>query len=322
MTRTPFGWCFIGTGRLAETVAGEILPNGHRIVSVYSRTYERAAVFAARHGAEVYADPEAAMTAAGVEGVYVVTPHSSHAEYAETAIRLGVPVFCEKPFTVRAKDAEDLFRLAADKQVYAAEAMWTWFAPPARVVREWIDNRRLGDIQTVNISYCASFMHDASRLTDPMAAGGALLDIGVYPLTYLYRLFGEPVSVSCHGVLENGVDVSDTIEVNYDGFSCHVEVSMCDDSCGEQLHIRGSEADIYIDHYHNAGQVRLVFHNGREEIYTGITDYLTEFDIAADEIRSGLISSVLVPPDATVAVMKIMDECRRQMRLVYPFERQ
>ena len=97
---------------------------------------------------------------------------------------------------------------------------------------------------------------------------------------------------------------------------------MCDDSCGEQLHIRGSEADIYIDHYHNAGQVRLVFHNGREEIYTGITDYLTEFDIAADEIRSGLISSVLVPPEATVAVMKIMDECRRQMRLVYPFERQ
>ena len=321
MTRS-FGWCFIGTGRLAETVAGEILSNGHRIVSVYSRTYERAAAFAARHGAEVYTTPEAAMTAAGVEGVYIVTPHSSHAEYAETAIRLGVPVFCEKPFTVRAEEAEDLFRLAAEKHVYAAEAMWTWFAPPARAVKAWSDSGRLGDIQTVNISYCASVMHDTSRLTDPMAAGGALLDIGVYPLTYLYRLFGEPVSVTCQGVLKNGVDVSDTIDVVYDGFRCHVEVSMCDDTYGEKLQIRGSEADICIDQYHNAGQVKLLFHNGMEEIYTGITDYLTEFDIAADEIRGGLISSVLVPPEATIAVMKIMDACRRQMRLVYPFERQ
>jgi len=122
-------------------------------------------------------------------------------------------------------------------------------------------------------------------------------------------------------VLENSVDVSDTIDVVYDGFRCHVEVSMCDDTYGEQLQIRGSEADICIDQYHNAGQVKLLFHSGGEETYTGITDYLTEFNIAAKEIRGGRISSVLVSPEATVAVMKIMDACRRQIGLVYPFER-
>ena len=318
MTKAPFGWCFIGTGRLAETVAGEILSHGHRIVSVYSRTYERAAAFAARHGAEVYTDPGAAMTAAGVEGVYIVTPHSSHADYAAMALRLGVPVFCEKPFTVRAEETEQLFTLAAEKNVYAAEAMWTWFAEPARKVREWLP--RIGTVLSVDISYCASFMHDAARLTDPSAAGGALLDIGVYPLTYLYRLFGEPSALTCQGVMQNGVDISDTIDLAYDGFSCHVEVSMCDGTYGEKLHIHGTDADIIVDSYHNAGSVRLVFHNGGEEVFTGITDYLIEFDTAAKEIRQGMKTCAPVPPEATIAVMKLMDECRRQMGLVYPFE--
>ena len=100
-----FRWCFIGTGNLAATVASQLRKSGrHEIVSCYTRNYVKGKAFAEKYGGTAYDTPEKAITAEGVEGVYIVTPHNAHYRYAELSLKLGKPVFCEKAFTVTAKE--------------------------------------------------------------------------------------------------------------------------------------------------------------------------------------------------------------------------
>ena len=186
-----FRWCFIGTGTLAAQVAEEITKTGrHRITAVCSRRFESAEAFAKKYGAEAFHDINEALAFGRIDAVYVVTPHSSHYEYTKLAIEAGVPVLCEKPFTTDAKKTRELFALAKEKKVYVAEAMWTWFSPVSNKVKQWLEDGEFGEIEKVNISYHMNFYQNLDRLTNPEKAGGALLDIGIYPVTYIYRLLG------------------------------------------------------------------------------------------------------------------------------------
>ena len=145
-----FRWAFIGTGRLAGQVAKEITASGrHRITSVYTRRPERCAEFAAAYGAYAAASAEEAVSRPDVDGVYIVTPHTSHAEYSLLSMRLGRPVLCEKPVTTDARQAAEMIRLSEEKGIYFSEAMWTWFSPVANKVKEWLDAGEYGEIRIV-----------------------------------------------------------------------------------------------------------------------------------------------------------------------------
>lgn len=318
----PFRWCFIGTGTLAKQVAEEITASGrHAVSSVCSRKFENAVRFAETYGGTAYADPKTAMDHA--DAVYVVTPHPQHYPYVRQAIEQGKPVLCEKPFTVRASETRELFELAREKGVYIVEGMWTWFAPAALKVLEWVESGVTGEIRQVDTDYLVNVLNYAPRLTDPNLAGGAILDSGVYPVTYLYRLFGKPVSVKCSGKTVNGVDLSDEIELVFqNGLKCRIALSICDDAGREWLRIRGTKADIFVDHFHYADSAELTAKDGSLiERFEGRTTLLNEFDLAAREIRAGKKESEYIPPRATMDVMEILDECRRQIGLVYPFEK-
>ena len=110
-----FGWCFIGTGRLAEEVAKQISAGNHKIVSCYTRNYENGKKFAEKYGTTAYQTAEEAILAEGVEAVYIVTPHNAHFRYVKKALELGKPVFCEKAFTVTAEETDELIRIAGEK---------------------------------------------------------------------------------------------------------------------------------------------------------------------------------------------------------------
>ena len=319
---TVFKWCFIGTGKLARTVAKEILKSGrHEIVSVYTRRLEKGKEFAEEFGGEAYDDVEKAITAEGVQAVYVVTPHNSHYEYVKKALELGVPVLCEKAFTTDAGQTRELFDLAKEKGIYVAEAMWTWYSPVADQVKKWIDQGECGEIQETMASFRAKINRGKSRLTDPALAGGALLDLGVYPITYLYRLFGMPVKVECKGIVENGVDLEEDVYLTFaNGVTGRASSSMRDIKELEKFHVSGTEGSILVRFFHSGKKARLKKSDGRKEVFSGETSYLNEFDIVAEEILAGRTESAHVPHQATLDVMQIMDECRRQMGLVYPFE--
>ena len=320
---SAFKWCFIGAGRLADKVAGQIIASGgHEIVSVYTRSPEKGQKFAEKHGGKAYESAREAMSAEGVQAVYVVTPHSSHCEYVKQAIELGVPVLCEKPFTTDAARAQELFALARERGVYVAEAMWTWFSPIANRVKHWLDSGEFGEIEQAKASHREALTMRGGRLTDPARAGGALLDIGVYPLTYFYRLFGTPTRVVCRGVVERGIDLEEEIDLTFEnGKTCHASVSIRDPIPNKRLTIVGSRATMDMKRFHGADEVKLRRKDGEDEVFTGDGSILNEFNLAAQEILAGRTQSAYVPPTATVDVMRIMDECRRQMDLVYPFER-
>lgn len=318
-----FNWCFIGTGRLANIVAKEILPSGrHGIAAVYTRNVQKCREFAGKYGGVPYDSAKAAVCAPDVDGVYIVTPHTSHYEYAKLALSLGKPVLCEKPVTVRASEAAELFALADKNNVYLAEAMWTWFSPIAQKVKYWYDAGELGELYRAEARYHIDSRRYAARCTDPNLAGGALLDVGIYPITYLYRLFGKPAEIRCTGRLEGGIDLGEDVAMTFsNGLTCTASVSMCDFKGLEKICLLGSRGRIKYYFFHSANRVKLVRKEGGNGVFRADGGYLNEFDTAAGEIRSGLTKSLLVPPAATMDVMEILDECRRQMGLVYPFER-
>ena len=317
-----FRWCFIGCGNLGGRVARQITESGrHAIVSVYARGAERRGAFARQYGAYAASTAEEAIGAPGVDGVYVVTPHPSHDQYARLAIEMGRPVLCEKPFMVSASRAEKVFRLAREKKVYAAEAMWTWFSPVANGVKKWLDEGAFGEVVMAEGAYRAGHEGVPARLTDPHMAGGALLDIGVYPLTYLYRLFGPPEAVRCTGAVAEGIDWQESIELAYPGGrTFRAAASIVDQGSNAYISIEGTKGSVYIPTFYGADAAELARPDGTRERVEGDGSFAHEFDAVAAEIRAGLTESKAVPPSATVGVLKIMDECRRQMGLKYPFE--
>lgn len=319
---SAFNWCFIGAGTLANTVAKEILPSGqHRIAAVYTRNHQKCQNFADKYGAAAYDDAEAAICAPDVDGVYIVTPHTSHYQYAKLALSLGKPVLCEKPVTVSAPEAAELFALARERGVYLAEAMWTWFSPVAQKVKQWYDAGELGELRRVEARYHLDSRKYAARCTDPNLAGGALLDVGIYPITYLYRLFGRPTKIQCAGRLEGGIDLCEDVTMIFtNGLTCTASISMCDFKGLERVCLDGSKGRIKYYFFHSAKRVKLVRKGGKNEVFQADGGYLNEFNMVTKEIRGGLTQSLLVPPAATMDVMEILDECRRQMKLVYPFE--
>lgn len=313
-----FRWAYIGCGSIANTTAAAIR-RSHAVVSVYARNYEKACAFAKRHRAKAYRTFEEAVTAPDVDAVYIATPHTSHTEYAVRAMELGKPVLCEKPVGVSEAQARRLVEAARTHGVYCCEAMWTWFSDVAMQVRGWIRDGRVGDVTRVEMHYAfpGILASRDSRLLSPQTAGGALLDIGVYPITYCYRLFGAPAKITCEGELRGGIDARETVTLHYDGFDCTLHISLTE--ARESCVIEGSAGRITVPLFHMAS-FALLTSGGKRTFFRGRTDYRTEFDRVSLEIRAGKTESDYVPFDATVSCLAIMDECRRQMGLVYPFE--
>ena len=322
MDIAPLRWCFIGTGHLAEKVAKQLLPSGrHVIVSCFSRRAESREAFAKRFGGKPCASSLEAMNLPEVDAVYIVTPHNTHYCYAKEAIEAGKPCFVEKPFTVRADETKELIALAQEKGVYLAEAMWTWFSPLAHQVKEWVDDGTLGEIQKARITFNVYSMGYGPRVRDPHRAGGALLDLGVYPITYAYRLFGKPTEIRCQGKLKDGIDLGEVVELAYpNGFVATAEANISSFRGMQWLRLEGSKGSVKIFIPHSASKAKFVPKKGKPIFAMGETTYLNEFDRVREDILAGKKESELVPLSCTVDVMEILDECRKQMGLIYPFE--
>lgn len=315
-----FNWAYIGSGNIAKSTAKSIEKGEHKIVSVYSRTYSKAEAFAKKHGATAYESFEEAVCDERVDGVYIATPHTSHLEYAVKALELKKPVLCEKPVGISAEEAGKMISAAKENNVYFCEAMWTWFSDVALTVKKWTEEKRIGDIKNVVIDYSfpGLMMSKNSRVLTPETAGGALLDVGIYPITYCYRLFGFPKSIKCEGILKNGIDIKETIILDYGNFKCTLNISL--DKLKEGCTIEGTKGSINLPMFHMAWKATLNT-EGKKEVFRGRTDYLTEFSIVSEEIREGKTESEYIPFESTLDCLKIIDECRTQLGLKYPFEK-
>lgn len=227
-------WGFLGTGAIAALVADDlVLVEGATWFAVASRTADRAATFAAAQGfersygsyAELLADPE-------VDVVYVATPHAQHHAVTSAVLAAGKPVLVEKAFTCTAAAARDLVEQATAAGVFMMEAMWTRFVPTIVQVRQWLADDAVGRVRQVqaDLGFVAPY-DPAHRLFDPAQGGGALLDLGVYPVSFAQLVLGAPSTVHALGVLaENGVDVEGGLLLGHaDGAQAVLSVSLTSD---------------------------------------------------------------------------------------------
>lgn len=317
-----FRWCFVGTGAFADAIARTITESGkHELASVWSRREESREAFANKFNTVAFDTVEEAIAQDDVDGVYVVTPHNVHHKYSKIALKLGKPVLCEKALTVNTDEARDLIETARENDIYLAEAMWTWFGETANTLKAWIDEGKLGEIKDVNIKFVMPHQDANNRLGDPERAGGAILDIGVYAITYAYRLFGYPVEIVNDGRVENGIDIEDKIKLTFEnGLVANIYLGMGTAENATTVEIIGDKGRVFVNHFNGAESFELERFEGENETFEGQADYVNEFDIVASEIEAGLTESKFVTHKHSLDVMQIMDECRRQIGLVYPME--
>ena len=315
-----FNWCFIGTGKIANKVAKELVTNdGHKIVSVFNRTKAKAEAFAKKYNSTVYESALEAINDSRVEGVYIATTNETHFSFAKLCLENHKPVLCEKPITGNAKELEELIELSKENNTFLKEAMWTWFNPVANKVKQWIKEERIGKILSVDCIFnmpIFGYNKAKGRYISPARYGGALLDLGVYPVRYVYELFGIPKSIKSNGKLYNGIDLFNVSTFEYEGFNARVS-SQINNLVGEHCVIIGEKGKIKVPFFHMASKAVLKTKDGKEVFKDKKKKFATQFKVVAEYIK-GEKPNELVSLDSSLAVMKIMDEIREQIGVVFP----
>ena len=318
-----FNWCFIGTGKIANKVAKEVVTNpGHKIVSVYNRTKAKAEKFAKKYNSIVYESALEAINDPRVHGVYIATTNETHFSFCKLCLENQKPVLCEKPITGNAKELEELIKLSKDNNTFLKEAMWTWFNPVANQVKKWIQEERIGKILSVDCIFnmpIFGYNKAKGRYISPARYGGALLDLGVYPVRYVYELFGKPKSIESKGKLYNGIDVFNVSTFKYDGFNAKVS-SQINALVGEHCNIIGEKGMIKVPLFHMTSKAVLKTKDGKEVFKDKNKKFATQFRVVAEYIK-GEKPDELVSLESSLAVMELMDEIRKQIGVVFPCDR-
>jgi predicted dehydrogenase len=323
----PVRWGILATGKIARGFARNLalLPDA-RLAAVASRRLETAEEFAAAYGepgttraygsyAELVADP-------GVDVVYVASPHALHHEHTMLAFDAGKPVLCEKALTVNAREAEDLVRVARERRLFFMEAMWMRCNPVIRRVQQLVERGDLGRVQQVRADL--GFLVEApetDRLLAPELGGGALLDMGVYVLTFAHLLLGDPDQVEAVAELSpSGVDLNLALSLGWDsGAVASLSATMTAWSPrSASIATDRGRIDLH-DGFHHPTEARWTAagetHLLREEVIgTGLANEAAEVIRC---LRNGEVESPLVPHEQSLAIMRLMDRVRAKIGLRY-----
>ena len=331
MTTDTVRWGILATGGIAAAFTADLidLPDAE-VVAVASRTETAANAFAARVGIpRAYGDWGALAEDEDIDVVYVATPHSAHRTAAGLCLKAGRGVLCEKPFTLNVREAEELVALARDNGRFLMEAMWMYCNPLIRRLKSLIDDGAIGEVRTVQADFGLEGPFPPShRLRDPAQGGGALLDLGVYPVSFAHLLLGEPSGISAQAVLSaDGVDLQTALALSWDSGALAALHCSVTGGTGTTASVTGSRGrvDIPSGFFHPD---RMVLHRtGRdpEEFAADPADGpRTTFRHEAREVmravRAGETESPLVPLDGTLAVMRTLDAVRHHIGVRYPDE--
>ena len=325
----PTNWGILGTGTIAHLVAEDLalLPNAE-LTAVGSRAQERADAFGDtfdvphRHGSY-----EALVANPDLDVVHVASPHSAHLEHATMALEAGCAVLCEKPLALNAEQAERLIATARRRDQFLMEAMWTRFLPVMDDVRRLVhDEQALGDVHLLQADIGVTQSFDPThRLFDPALGGGALLDLGVYPLAFAFDLFGPPDTVTSSAVIgETGIDEQCAAVFRYDdGTQAVWHASVRADAgrtcvlAGTGGRLRGTRA------WWKGAPFELTRDDGTVETwarpYEG-NGYQFEAAHVMHCLREGRTESPRMPLDESHALLETMDALRNEWGVTYPQE--
>ena len=322
-----FRWGILGTGGIAQAFARDLAYlDDHLVAAIGSRSQESADKFKSEFPSATAFGSYEELVAADVDAIYVASPHPMHEEHAMLALKAGKPVLCEKAFTINAQQASNLITYARESKLALMEAMWTRFLPHIHQIQSIITAGTLGHIETV-IADHGQFIppERALRLWEPELGGGALLDLGIYPLTLAHLVLGKPSTITATATLtEKKVDLQTSMILNYpNGAHAILSCTMAVRSSVSAL-IAGDKARIEIDgSFYAPASFRVITRDGDVTEYPnayiggGLREEAAEF---ARIVRAGETESPLMTHETTLELMREMDEIRRQIGVTYPGE--
>nr|WP_154674175.1 Gfo/Idh/MocA family oxidoreductase [Nakamurella lactea] len=314
-------WGIVGPGRIAEKVVEDFrLVPGAIPVAVASRSADRAADFARRHGlqrsygsyAEIVADPD-------VDVLYIATPHPQHHAIALAGLRAGKALLIEKSFTATVPGAEQIIDLARSTGTFVMEAMWTRFQPAIVELRRLIDDGAIGQVRQVQADLGVDRPFDpADRLFDPAQGGGALLDLGVYVVSFAQYLLGNPTTVTATGSLApTGVDLEVGLLLGYDDGRAATLLGSLRNPTPGQARIFGTGGWIdVLPRFHHPST--FVLHRNGSEPETVSREplgggYAHELIEVTDRVLAGATESEIMPLADTLAVQRILNGASEQL---------
>ena len=323
-----FNWGILGAGGIAHAFVDDLSKaEGHKVVAVGSRSISKAQKFASTiTEAKAYGTYDELVADKNVDAIYVATPHPMHEEHSLLAMNAGKPVLCEKPFAMSAKQAQTMIDASHTNGVALLEAMWTRYLPHIAMVRTILSSSILGQIQTVEADHGQRLAdRGIDRLVDPNLGGGALLDLGIYPISFAHLVLGSPAHITARAVMTHrGVDAQTSAIFDYNnGAQAIINTTMIAQTPCRAV-VSGLLGRLEIDRtFYNPASMRVVLSDGTTTEYPnsynghGLREQANEM---ARVVRAGLLESPLMPHQETISVMNSMDEIRRQIKLTYPFE--
>ncbi len=318
-------WGIIGTGKIAKAFAAALRDTpGAVLAGVASRSIDSAESFAREQGvATAYGSYQALFDASDIDLVYVATPHTEHAANTLLALAAGKGVLCEKPFAMNRAQADQMVALAHAKKLFLMEAMWTRFMPALAEVQRIIASGEIGAVNmvTADFGFTASFGPE-HRLFNRELGGGALLDLGIYPLSIAAALLGPVASVKAQAEMgPTGVDINTAFTLRHAGGG----VSSCACSLATrspaELTVAGPGGYIRMNtRFHQTQSVTVTPTDGAvRTIATPFlgNGYVHEIIEAQRCWHAGLLESPLMTHAETLALMGVMDDIRAQVGLRY-----
>jgi predicted dehydrogenase len=332
MSNSFVRWGILGTGQIARAFAEGLrdVPDA-ALVAVASRTRETAQAFAGnfsvRPGAvRAHGSYEALADDPEVDAVYIATPHNLHADNALMCLHAGQAVLCEKPFTINRRQAREVIDLARHKKVFLMEAMWTRFLPAVREARRLIERGEIGQPRQVlaDFGFCAEF-DPHSRLFAKELGGGALLDIGIYPLSIASYLLGPVQHAQAQAVMsETGVDTQTAFSLRHRSgalSSCLCSITAATSS---RLLVSGSKGSIELQTPFYMSQALTITDNAGASRTANLPFLGNGYTHEAIEVgrclRSGMTESPLMTLDETLDLMGWLDNLRAQCGVRYPYD--
>ena len=321
-------WGILATGWIAELFVKDLLLTGHAVTAVGSRSQASADRFAKDFGiGTAHGTYEALAADPNVDIIYVATPHPQHAAAAKLALHAGKHVLVEKAFTLNAAEAADLVELAQAKGLVVLEAMWTRFLPHMRRLRDIIAAGTIGEVRSVTADHRQKLPDDPKhRLNALELGGGALLDLGIYPISFAWDILGKPSVIRALATFrDTGADAQVATVFMYDSGAMATTLSSSNSAGPNRACVVGTMGRIEIDRTWYAPTSFRVYDNDNAVIET--FDGSVEgrgMQFQAEEVErlvvAGLTAGEILPPSESVAIMATLDEVRRQIGLRYPGE--
>ena len=321
-------WGILSTGWIAKKFAEglSVLPDAE-IVAVGSRAQETADAFGDEYGVpHRHASYEALVGDQDVDVIYIGTPHPFHKDNAILSLEAGKAVLLEKPFTINAGEAEKVIALAREKGLFLMEAMWSRYIPIIVKLRELLAEGAIGEVRmlTADLGFRSEF-DPKSRLFNLELGGGALLDVGIYPISFASMVLGTPARIASMAHLgQTGVDEQAGIVFGYDGGQLAILHTALQTSTTIEATVMGTKGKIRVHSAWFYGKTLTLSIEGRDDEAISLPYEGNGYNFEAAEVmrclHEGKLESDVMPLDETLAIMQTLDTIRAQWGFKYPME--